>query len=171
MHSSRSTRVTELCLEPLCEFYSSLHESSSPLSYLLKHATCLTLQGFMMLLNHCCVVEHFEDLKCSIKNNKKGTNKKSLGSESCRLNWLTFPWHIWNAGTYTVEDPYSQCGKKNTKELHLSKGTTKVSQSNYYYFFLPAVDNVPMHISVILTKFYCGIPKDYLYWWATCTVF
>lgn len=67
----------------------------------------------MVLLSHCCVVEHFEDLKCSIKRQKKKANKKSLDSESFRLNCLTFPWHMWNAGTNTIKAPYCQCGKKN----------------------------------------------------------
>lgn len=65
---------------------------------------------------------------------------------------------------HTVEAPRSQCGKENMKELHFSKGPTKVSQRMYYNFFVLAVDNDPMHISVILTEFYCDIPKDYLYW-------
>lgn len=71
---------------------------------------------------------------------------------------------MWNVGIYTVEAPYSQLEKKNMKEFHFSKGPTKVSQRMYYNFFVPAVDNVLMHISVILTEFYCDIPKDYLYW-------
>lgn len=69
-------KVTELCLWLFGEFYSTLHESSSLLSYLLKHATCLTLQGFVMLLSCCCVVKHFEELKCSITRKKKGANIK-----------------------------------------------------------------------------------------------
>lgn len=45
------------------------------------------------------------------------------------------------------------------KELSFSKKQTKVSQPIYQYFFVPAVSNVSMHMSVILTKFYCDILK------------
>lgn len=45
------------------------------------------------------------------------------------------------------------------KERNFSEEQTKVSQPIYQYFFVPAVSNVPMHISEMLTKFYCDIPK------------